>query len=301
MPKANPDPSRSPFRALRFQSDDGLTLYARDYAGAGASKRSPLVCLHGLTRNSRDFEDFAPRAAELGHRVLVLDMRGRGQSDRDPQAERYHPFVYGADVLTLLKIASVERAGFVGTSMGGFVTMVVAKLAKDRVAGALLNDIGPEISPIGVARIAGYVGKGPPVATWDDARAYAKHINGVAFPRYQDADWDAFARRIFDEGPEGRPVLAYDPAIARAFTTAEGPSAHTEAAWETFVDLVATRPTWLVRGELSDLVDAEIAAKMKARAPSLTIASVPEVGHTPSLVEPVAWDAFLAWSARLDG
>lgn len=292
---------RAHFSDLDFVSKDGLALYARDYPAAAGTNKPPLVCLHGLTRNSRDFEDFAPRAASLGHRVLVLDARGRGRSAWDPKPERYHPFVYGADVLTLLDLVGIARAGFVGTSMGGFVTMVVAKLAKERVAGALLNDIGPEISPIGVARIASYVGKGSPVSTWADARAYAKRTNGVAFPRYEDSDWDAFARRVFDEGPEGKPVLAYDPTIARAFAASEeGPSAHTEAAWETFVDLVATRPTLLVRGELSDLVDSDITAKMKARAPQLTVANVPNVGHTPTLVEPEAWDAFVAWAARLE-
>ena len=289
------------FSNLHFASTDGLSLYARDYPGAEGTSKPTLVCLHGLTRNSRDFEDFAPRAASLGHRVLVLDTRGRGLSAWDPKPERYHPFVYGADVLTLLDVAGVARAGFVGTSMGGFVTMVVAKLAKERVLGALLNDIGPEISKTGVARIASYVGKGSPVATWDDARAYAKRTNGVAFPRYEDSDWDAFARRVFDEGPDGKPVLAYDPAIARAFAASEeGPSAHTEAAWETFVDLVASRPTLLVRGVLSDLVDAEIAANMKARAPGLSVADIPHVGHTPTLVEAEAWSAFVAWAARLD-
>lgn len=286
-------------QALRFVSDDGLSLYARDYPATPGSGLVPLVCLHGLTRNSRDFEDFATKAAALGHRVLVPDTRGRGLSAHDPAPERYHPFVYAGDVLSLLRAAGVARAGFVGTSMGGLVTLVVAKVAGEVLAGALLNDIGPELSPVGLGRIASYVGKGTKVETWADARAYAKLTNGVAFPSYGDAEWDAFARRVFDEGEDGVPRLAYDPAIAKPFAPGEGPSAHTEAAWESFTSLVDRVPTILVRGELSDIVDTTIADTMRARAPKLEVATVPGIGHAPTLVEPEAWDAFLAWRARL--
>jgi len=288
------------YQELRFLSDEGLSLYARDYPASPAEPGlMPLVCLHGLTRNSRDFEDFAAKAASLGHRVLVPDTRGRGRSAHDPAPERYHPFVYAGDVLALLRVAGVARAGFVGTSMGGLVTLVVAKVASEVVGGALLNDIGPELSPVGLARIASYVGKGSPIASWEDARAYVKRTNGVAFPSYGDAEWDAFARRVFDEDPAGVPRLAYDPAIAKPFAAEDGPSAHTAAAWETFTALVARAPTTLVRGELSDILDAPLAEAMKTRAPDLHVATVHGIGHAPTLVEPEAWDAFLAWRARL--
>lgn len=286
------------YRELRFLSDDGLALYARDYEGRPDAGLVPLVCLHGLTRNSRDFEEFAPRAAALGHRVLVPDTRGRGLSAHDPSPERYTPFVYAGDVLALLRAAGVSRAGFVGTSMGGLVTLVVATVAPDVVAGALLNDIGPRLSPVGLARIASYVGKGSVVRSWDDARAYAKLTNGAAFPSYGDAEWDVFARRVFDEGADGVPRLAYDPAIAKPFGDA-APSAHTAAAWDVFVALVARAPTTLVRGELSDIVDATIAIEMKSRAPGLEVATVPGIGHAPTLEEREALDAFLAWRERL--
>lgn len=287
------------FRDLFFRSRDGLDLYARDYAPTGEDLGVPLVALHGLTRNSRDFEEFAPKAAALGHRVLVPDTRGRGRSTRDPSPERYHPFTYADDVRALLEAAGVSAAGFVGTSMGGIVTFVVATMSPELVLGALVNDVGPELSPVGLGRIAGYVGKGSPVRTWDDARAYAKRTSGVAYPRYTDADWDTFARRIFDEGPDGEPVLAYDPAIASAFATQNRGAAAEGSTWDAFARMAARVPTVLVRGAISDLVDEPIATKMKERAPELTVVSVPDVGHTPTLVEPEAWDAFVAWAKRL--
>ena len=148
----------STFVDLTYRGAGGLTLYARDYAGSGGAARCPVVCIHGLTRNSGDFEDVAPWIASRGRRVLAVDVRGRGKSDRDADPKRYHPAVYAGDMLKLLDDAGIARAVFIGTSMGGIITMAVAAKRLKAIAAAVLNDVGPVISMAGLLRIRGYVG-----------------------------------------------------------------------------------------------------------------------------------------------
>lgn len=281
----------------RWTSRDGLSLYARDYAGAGGPVLLPVICLHGLTRNSRDFEDLAPRIAGQGRRVLALDVRGRGQSDWDPQPERYTPTTYVGDVLDLLDALGIARAIFVGTSMGGIITMVLAAKRLDAVAGAILNDVGPEIAAEGLARIKGYVGGSGPIASWNDATAYCEDINEVAFPAYTHADWKRFARRLFRE-QDGIPRLDYDPAIAVQMQNGKY-KASTFVAWLMFRKLARRRPTLLVRGALSDLLSPDIAHRMRKAAPKMDYVEVPNVGHAPMLSEPAAASAIDAFLARL--
>jgi pimeloyl-ACP methyl ester carboxylesterase len=266
-----------------WTASDGLRLFARDYAGAVGEARLPVICLHGLTRNSRDFEDVAPAIAATGRRVLALDVRGRGRSDRDPVAANYHVGTYAADVAALMDALGNARALFVGTSMGGLITMTLALMAPARVAAAILNDIGPELHPDGIARIASYVGKPAQIATWDEAAAYAHATNGAAFPHYRDEDWLAFARRTLREGADGRPMLDYDPAIASAVAPGALPD-----LWPLFTSFAAGRPLALIRGRISDLITAEIANRMQAAAPQLEVTEVPGVGHAPMLTEPEA-------------
>lgn len=140
----------APYQERQFRSRDGLELFFRDYAGP--ADRAPLLCLHGLTRNSRDFEDFAARRAGE-FRVIAMDFRGRGRSDRDPRPENYVPATYAADVIELLDHLGIDRALFVGTSLGGLVTMIVAAIDARRIAGAILNDVGPELDDAGLERI----------------------------------------------------------------------------------------------------------------------------------------------------
>jgi pimeloyl-ACP methyl ester carboxylesterase len=279
--------------AERFwASADGLRLFARDYPGADGEARLPIICLHGLTRNSRDFEDVAPAIAASGRRVLALDMRGRGRSDRDSNPANYHVGTYAADVAGLMDRLGIARASFLGTSMGGLITMTLALTQPARVAAAILNDIGPELHPDGIARIASYVGKPARIATWADAAGYARATNGAAFPHYGDADWMAFARRTLREGANGQPMLDYDPAIASAVAPGAIPD-----LWPLFTAFAAGRPIALIRGGISDLITADIADRMQAAAPHLEVTQVPGVGHAPMLTEPeakAAIDRFLA-------
>ena len=194
-----------------FTSEDGLDLYARDYAGADGQARLPVIAIHGLTRNSADFHGIATLLAQGGRRVLAVDVRGRGRSDRAPDPMTYQPATYAKDVLALLSQTGIERAVFLGTSMGGLITMAVSALRSKVIAAAILNDIGPEVDKAGLARIAAYTGTPVDTPTWEAAAAYVEKTNGVAFPHYGPEDWAAFARdRVYDLGSPisfpGRPA-----------------------------------------------------------------------------------------------
>ncbi len=288
------------FTDFFWTSHEGLPLHARDYAAAGETRKLPVICIHGLTRNARDFEDLAPRIAALGRRVLAVDVRGRGLSARDPDPMNYHPGTYAADVVSLLQAAGIEKAVFVGTSMGGLITLVLTSIAPQAIAAAVLNDVGPELSPVGLARIAGYTGMASRFETWNQAVAYAKAINEAAFPAYTAKDWEVFARRLFDE-KEGAFVLAYDPDISAPIRAATEAAAKSQAEggqalappdmYPLFRALAKDRPLLLVRGGISDLIDPAIAERMRAAAPHMAYAEVPGVGHAPMLTEPKAWAA----------
>jgi len=286
------------FTDRRWTSADGLNLYARDYAGSAGPAKLPVIAIHGLTRNSADFEGIAPLIAQTGRRVLAIDVRGRGQSDRAPDPMTYQPATYAQDVLALLQQAGIEKAVFMGTSMGGLITMALAAIRSKVIAGAIINDVGPEVAKEGLARIAAYSGQPVDTQTWADAAAYAKRINAVAFPHYTDADWDAFARRIFTVGTEGAPILNYDPDIAVPIRAA-GARALVPNLWPMFGRLTRGRPVLLVRGANSDLLSEEIAAKMRKRAPRMDFVEVPDVGHAPMLDEPEARAAIFPFLGEL--
>lgn len=283
---------------LTWKGEGELALFARDYPGSGGPARSPVVCIHGLTRNSADFEEVAPWIAAQGRRVLAVDVRGRGRSARDPQPARYNPKVYAGDVLALLDAAGISRAVFVGTSMGGIITMAIALKRLRAIAGAVLNDVGPVISMAGLTRIQGYVGQGREVKSWDDAAAYIKSINEVAFPGNTMDDWHRWARRTFREQPDGTVALDYDPAIAASIRGAKLKPTSL-AAKLLFKRLARNRPTLLIRGAVSDIVGPEEARYMQSSAPSMAYAEVPGVGHAPMLTEPAARSALSSFLAKV--
>lgn len=292
----------STFTPISYTSSDGLALYARDYPAApsaeGAPAYLPVICIHGLTRNSADFDELAPELAALGRRVIAVDVRGRGHSAHDPNPDNYNPVVYAADIVKLMEELQLSRAVFVGTSMGGLITMTLAARRLDLVAAAVLNDIGPVMSVRGLQRIAGYAGRCNAVASWVDAAAYLRDINACAFPANPDAEWDKWARRAFEQKDDGQLALRYDPNIATAIQTGKlRPTSL--AARMAFRRLARRRPTLLVRGALSDLVEAEQASWMRKAAPELQYAEVPDVGHAPMLTEPAALDAIRAFLARV--
>jgi pimeloyl-ACP methyl ester carboxylesterase len=283
------------FAEHRITTPDGPFVYARDYAAVAGPL--PVVCLHGLTRNSADFEAVAPKIAGLGRRVVAIDARGRGKSENDPDATRYRPDVYVGDVLRILDTLGIPRAVFLGTSMGGIMTMLTATIAPDRIGAAILNDIGTEVDPVGLKRIASYVGKAGPFASWDEMNAAVKTSQSIAFPDKGDAFWRTFTLRVARERADGRVEFAYDPAIANAFAAA--PAGPPPSMAPLFAAL-GSKPVLLVRGAISDLLSRETVAGMKQAKPDMVSVEVPNVGHAPTLEEPEAWNAIAAFLARVE-
>ncbi len=267
-----------------LETADGPVLRYRDYPGA--SHRLPVLMLHGLTRNSRDFQELAPLVAEAtGRRIIVPEMRGRGRSDPDPDPARYDYAVYGADVAALLDSLAVEKAVWIGTSMGGLITMVSAFQTPERVAAAVLNDIGPELAEIGLTRIQSYVtGDAGPAKDWDEAAARTRAVNETAFPGREDAFWLEFARRLYRETDSG-PVLDYDTAISA--NVAKGDAAPPDL-WPVYEALTPI-PAMLVRGAVTDLLASSTVKRMKAIKPDLKVVEADNVGHAPFMTEPDVW------------
>jgi pimeloyl-ACP methyl ester carboxylesterase len=285
------------FTEHRIETADGPKVYVRDYTAQGNGRGLPVICLHGLTRNSADFEAVASETAAQERRVIAIDARGRGKSDNDPDATRYRPDVYVGDVWRVMDTLDIPRAVFLGTSMGGIMTMLAAVTNSARVAAAILNDIGAEIDPKGLTRIASYVGKAEPFASWDEATAAVKAVQSVAFPDKDDEFWQTFTRRVTRERADGRIELAYDPAISNAFSAT--PSAPPPSMMPLFAAL-ATRPVLLIRGALSDLLSRDGVAAMKQTKPDMEFVEVPNVGHAPTLEEPEACSAIASFLAHVE-
>ena len=276
-----------------LRSRDGLQIYYREYAGD--QSRAPVLCLHGLTRNSRDFAALAERIAPA-RRVIVPDQRGRGRSQYDPHWMNYHPGTYLEDMWTLLEQLSIKRLVVIGTSLGGLMAILMAATRPQMLAGVVLNDIGPEIDPVGVARIQAYAGRLPPVRSWDDAAAQMKMTFGLTFPEYGEQKWHEFARLSFDEGADGVPRLAADPKIGDAVRSIPAPPGAVQGMWLAFGQL-RNIPALALRGAHSDLLSAATFARMQQEVPGLVAVTVQNRGHAPQLDEPDslrAIDTFLA-------
>jgi pimeloyl-ACP methyl ester carboxylesterase len=277
------------------RSRDGLALFVRDYAPVGPVTGSPVLCLHGLTRNSKDFALVCARVAALGRRAIAMDVRGRGRSDWDANPERYNPLIYAGDALAVLDHLAIPRAVWLGTSMGGLITMMAAASAPERIAGAILNDVGPEMDPAGITRILGYAGKSVgPFESWADAARALEAVQGVAFPGRASIFWLDYAQRCFRQRADGRLEADYDPAIARSLN----PGAPMPDLWPLF-EALRPIPAMVVRGALSDLLSRPIVMRMQARKPNLEAVEVPGEGHAPTLEEASAWLPIVDFLARV--
>ncbi len=275
------------YRDLWYQSPDGLKLYARDYPGPAGSTLPPALCMHGLTRNSADFAALADQLC-AGRRVLSVDQRGRGRSDYDSNISNYTPATYVQDMFALLDGEGIDRVVLVGTSMGGLMSFLMAAMQPERIAAMIINDIGPEIDPAGLARIQDYVGKSGPVTTWDEAVAQQKAINGIAFPDFTEQQWQDFTRGLYRE-ENGAPVIAYDPAIAQPMSDQDSGAVPPDL-WPVFEAITAI-PMLVVRGATSDILSPGCVARMRELDPDLQVVEVPNRGHAPMLDEPAAQSA----------
>ncbi|AKM06686.1 alpha/beta fold hydrolase [Pelagerythrobacter marensis] len=275
-----------------WESPDGLKLHYRDYDGR--ADRAPVVCMHGLTRNARDFAALAGHLAG-DRRVLVPEMRGRGESEYARDTASYTPATYVADVEALLAQEGIERFVAVGTSLGGLMTMLFAAADPARIAGAVLNDIGPEVETAGLARIGEYLGQARNFPTWMHAARALEEVHAPAHPGFDTEDWIAMAKRGMAVQPNGRIAFDYDMAIAEPFQGGEGAAA--PDLWPAF-DALASAPLLIVRGALSDLLSDATAQAMVARHGDAELVTVPDVGHAPLLDEPEALAAIDRLVAR---
>lgn len=293
------------FSEHRYRSRDGLWLYYRAY-GSGDHT---ILCLHGLTRNSKDFHALALHLAGR-YRVICPDVRGRGQSDRDPKSRHYHPGTYVRDVWRLLEREAIEHVTVIGTSLGGLMGMIMADQHPERLDALVLNDIGPELPARAVARILAYAGRTPPAPDWDEAAEQTRRAYEIALPDMPDAFWREYARLSWRENADGKPEPDVDPAVgdilrqpSRALRWMHWLARHRLAhrvggvaldPWDSFRSV--TMPCLVIHGELSDVLTADIIVRMQALKPDLEVVHVPGRGHTPLLDEPealAAIDAFL--------
>jgi len=274
-------------------SNDGLRLHYRDYPGDDA--RPPILCLPGLTRNARDFAHVAERLAG-GWRVICVDLRGRGESAYAKNPMSYTPLIYLQDIEALIAELRIDRFVLFGTSLGGILSMLIAASGRERIAGTLLNDVGPVLEPAGLAHIRTYVGKPAAFPTWLHAARALKETNGSVFPHYDLDAWLRMARRVCRLNQQGRIIFDYDMKIAEPFRVPGG-----EAGFDMWpaLDALGGAPLTLLRGELSILLSAASADAMAQRLPALDHVTVAGVGHAPVLDEPESVEAIDRLLARV--
>jgi pimeloyl-ACP methyl ester carboxylesterase len=267
-------------RELRVPAPDGTLLFARVYGDL--TDKPTMVCLPGLTRNSRDFNLLA-LASCADRQVLAVDLRGRGESGYDATGASYRPDVYAEDVRSVLDAAGIDRVVFVGTSLGGLVSMLFAAATPGRVAGIVLNDVGPKLEGAGIRRIAAYAGKLLSVSTWDDAVAQLQSISGPLVGTIDDTDWRRLVHQQYREFAAADIRPDHDRGIVVGMVSVDSESIPT--TWPVFDALVAI-PMLVLRGAESDLLAVSTVEEMQRRHPDLEVVTVADRGHVPTLDEP---------------
>lgn len=283
-------------RSVHFSARDGLQLHARCYDAPG-SRRPPVLCLAGLTRNSRDFHDLAVALSSgpAARTVWALDCRGRGQSAPDRNWRNYALPVEMQDAIDLVTIAGLHGATIVGTSRGGLIAMLMAAAQPTIIGAVVLNDIGPVIERDGLARIAGYVSRMPVPASWKEAAALVGNMSKAHFPDVPPETWEQVARAWFNEY-DGKPAPGYDAAIGNTIPVTAAP---VPALWPQFMALKRV-PVLVVRGANSDILSEATMAEMQRRHPDCAALTVAGQGHAPLLKDNPTIDAIAAFLAAAD-
>lgn len=311
---ASTEPAAGGGRVVRFHAQDGLELAARIFdpaqpasAGKGSqgtsapeAERLPLLCLPGLSRNSRDFTPLARLAsahAENPRRVVALDLRGRGLSQNDPDWRHYTPLLEAQDVLAAAAAFGIERAVIVGTSRGGIIAMLLGALRPGLLAGVVLNDIGPVIEGAGLARIKKYLSARHPVRSWDEAVAAVRAVSEGQFPDLGEADWRAYAEASFVATASGL-APQFDPRLTRTLEEVDFTQKLPEL-WPQFMSLSRV-PVLAIRGELSDILSPKTLARMAELHPQLEPLIVRRQGHAPLLADRPTQERILAFAERCD-
>jgi len=269
------------FEDITFAARDGLKLHVRRYPAMPETHARPLLCLPGLTRNGRDFQDLAmalSRHPSAARTVYTFDYRGRGLSEFDPDWKNYTVTIEMLDVLDFLTLAGLEHVAVIGTSRGGLITMLMAAVQPSSIGVALLNDIGPVIEHDGLVRISGYVGRVPLPISWPDAAKMVRDLNRRHFPDVPEQLWEEVAHQWYNER-NGKPAPGYDLNLSKALSVLYGPLPE---LWPQF-DALKRVPVMVLRGENSDVLSEATVDEMRRRHPALTSISVPGQGHAPLL------------------
>lgn len=273
------------FKRCLFSASDGLKLHVRIY-GSMLDPGMPVVCFPGLSRSSADFGPLASALASgrygAKRRVLALDYRGRGDSGWDKNWRNYSLEVENDDILSVLAAAEVQRAIFIGTSRGGLHTMLLSASRPAAIHAAVLNDIGPVLNPLGLARIRGYIGKLPTPGSLPDAVDLLKRLMSKEFDNLSEEDWETYARITFT-GPDGRFGQRYDPKIAKTLENFDLEQPRLDL-WPQF-DGLRNVPLLVLRGENSNLLSAATLAEMARRHPGCETYIAPGQGHPPLLLD----------------
>lgn len=238
-----------------------------------------LVCVHGLTRNARDF-DFLAKALSQHYRVVCPDVVGRGRSNWLRVKDHYQLPQYVSDMVTLIARLGVDEVHWVGTSMGGLIGMALAAQADTPISRLVLNDVGPLISAAAVKRIGEYVGQMPEFASFKDAEQYIRLVS-APFGKLSDAQWKHLTEHVTRQKADGGYELVYDPGIAVPFR--KEMSGEDVSLWPLY-DAIRC-PTQVVRGAESDLLSHETCMEMGQRGPKALIAEIPGVGHAPMFLD----------------
>ena len=257
--------------------------------GAATAPRT-LICVHGLTRNGRDFDRLAAALSER-YRVICPDVAGRGRSDWLPAAEYTYP-QYLADMTVLIARLGAGDVDWLGTSMGGLIGIQLAAAAQSPVRRLILNDIGPFIPKAALARIGDYVGKDPHFASLDELEAYLRKIH-APFGPMTDQDWRHLALQGYRRRENGGFSLAYDPGIAAVFVAGVKQDVDLWALW----DKIAC-PVLVLRGMNSDVLTAATAKEMQKRGPKAKVIDCAGAGHAPGLVTEDQIAAIRDWLAQ---
>jgi pimeloyl-ACP methyl ester carboxylesterase len=284
---------------IHFTARDGLRLYARHYPAPGSTRR-PVLCLAGLSRNSRDFHRLAVALSAPGsgtaRDVYTLDSRGRGQSEPDPDWKNYSVLVELNDALDFMTMKELHGAAVVGTSRGGLIAMMMAVLRPNAIGAAVLNDVGPVIERDGLARIVAYIGRMPVPADWNEATHVVHDMHKRHFPAVTADEWAEQARAWFNDD-RGLPSPGYDPNLAKSFSLSDEPLPE---LWPQF-EALAQVPVLAIRGEHSDILSAKTLEEMRTRHPRLEVFTVRGQGHAPLLRDAPTQSAIQAFLQRCDG
>jgi pimeloyl-ACP methyl ester carboxylesterase len=287
-------------RIVRFHAQDGLQLAARVFDAEHGTRRLPLLCLPGLSRNSRDFlrlGQYVSRHPVSPRRVVALDYRGRGLSASDPNWRNYTPLVEARDAFTAATVLGIERAILLGTSRGGIITMLVGALRPGLIEGAILNDIGPVIEGTGLVRIKRYLSTQPALRDWPEAVGWLRDVAAGPFPILDDDDWRASAEAIFRESPRGI-IPDFDPNLVRVVQQIDF-SERIPVLWPQF-DSLKRIPLLAVRGDNSDILSARTLDAMAERHPRFERMIVRGQGHAPLLRDTASLDRILAFADRCE-